>query len=249
MPTKGYMKKAAKKETSDGKKLVNHKMRAIVVDWMIELHQRFRPSLQPAALYLAINIFDRFLASGHMKECYRLQVVGAACLLVAAKIEEIYPPKVRELKKMVDGATAPEICTAERAILKALKFQVSVPTVFHFMKRYLKAAEADLQLKALTMFIVEVALHDVEMVEEKPSLLVSSAIHLGLKMLKRTPWSPTLQAETKYGPDDFQACESHLVPLLKVVPSEDTLYAVSTKFSSSKYLEVAKIPVTPVVHV
>lgn len=28
---------------------------------------RFRPSLQPATLYLGINVFDRFLASGHMK--------------------------------------------------------------------------------------------------------------------------------------------------------------------------------------
>ena len=32
--------------------------------------------------------------------------------------------KVRELKKMVDGATAPEICNAERAILVALQVRV-----------------------------------------------------------------------------------------------------------------------------
>jgi len=244
MPEKGYMEQVSKKETAEGKKLVNAKMRAIVVDWMIELHQRFRPSLQPATLYLAINVFDRFLASGNMKETFRLQVVGAACLLVAAKIEEIYPPKVRELKKMVDGATAPEICVAERAVLTTLKFQVSVPTVFHFMKRYLKAAEADLRLKALTMYIVEVALHDVKMTEEKPSLLASSAIHLALCMLGRPSWSATLQNETKYEADHFKGCQERLVRLLQSVPTDDTLYAVSTKFSSSKYLEVGKTPVT-----
>ena len=74
MPAKNYMETASKSETADGKRLVNTKMRAIVVDWMIELHQRFRPSLQPAALYLGINVFDRFLSAGAMKECYRLQV-------------------------------------------------------------------------------------------------------------------------------------------------------------------------------
>ena len=247
MPTRGYMEEASKMQTADGKKVVNTKMRAIVVDWMIELHQRFRPSLQPAALYLGINVFDRFLASGAMNESYRLQVIGAACLLVAAKIEEIYAPKVRELKKMVDGATAQEICIAERAILVALKFNVSNPTVFHFMKRHLKAAEADLKLKALTMYIVEVALHDVKMTEVKPSLLASAAIHLGLCMLKREQtWTATLQNETNYEASDLKQCASQLTSLLGRVSTDDTLYAVSTKFRSSKYLEVGKVPVVSV---
>jgi len=247
MPTKGYMESASKMETTDGKKVVNTKMRAIVVDWMIELHQRFRPSLQPAALYLGINIFDRFLASGAMNESYRLQVVGAACLLVAAKIEEIYPPKVRELKKMVDGATAQEICIAERAILIALKFNVSNPTVFHFMKRHLKAAEADLKLKALTMYVVEVALHDIKMTEVKPSLLASAAIHLSMHMLHHEEtWTATLLNETKYEATELKQCANQLASLLSRVSSDDTLYAVSTKFRSSKYLEVGKVPVVRV---
>jgi len=238
--TAGYMEAAQKQLTSQGKRLVNAKMRAIVVDWLVELHQRFRPALQPAALYLAINVFDRFLASGAMKESYRLQVIGAACLLVAAKIEEIYPPKVREIKKMVDGATAPEICTAERAVLAALKFQVSVPTVFHFMKRYLKAAEADQRLKALTMYIVETALHDVKMIDYKPSILASAAIHQGLAMLGRPSWTATLQAETEYTPENLKDCTRQVNRLLHMAATDDTMHAVHTKFSSSKYLEVGK---------
>lgn len=45
--------------------------------------------------------------------------------------------------------------------------------------------QADLRLKALTMYIVEVALHDVKFTEEKPSLLASTAIHLGDSFVQR----------------------------------------------------------------
>ena len=180
-----------------------------------------------------------------MKECYRLQVIGAACLLVAAKIEEIYPPKVRELKKMVDGADAQEICTAERAVLTALKFQVSVPTVFHFMKRYLKASEADLKLKALTMYIVETALHDVKIVDFKPSILAAAAIRLGLTMCGLPQWTATLQKETEYTPEMLTDCVGQLTRLLHMAATDDTMHAVHSKFSNSKFLEVAKIPMAP----
>jgi len=50
IPSFGYM---VKQED------INEKMRAILIDWLIEVHLKFK--LLPETLFLTINIIDRFL--------------------------------------------------------------------------------------------------------------------------------------------------------------------------------------------
>ena len=38
---------------------INEKMRSILVDWLIEVHLKFK--LLPESLFLTINIIDRFI--------------------------------------------------------------------------------------------------------------------------------------------------------------------------------------------
>ena len=40
---------------------INDKMRAILVDWLIEVHSKFK--LQKETLFITITIIDRYLAS------------------------------------------------------------------------------------------------------------------------------------------------------------------------------------------
>lgn len=40
---------------------INDKMRAILVDWLIEVHSKFK--LQKETLYITINIIDRYLSN------------------------------------------------------------------------------------------------------------------------------------------------------------------------------------------
>jgi len=212
--------------------------RAGVVDWIVEMHGRLR--MQPAVLYLAINILDRYLATlGEPPTS--VTVVACTCLLIAAKIEEIYPPKVRDMRKSVPSISATELTQMERNILNALKFAVSVPTVFHFMKRYLKAADADMPLKALTMYIVEVSMYDPLYHRFAPSLVASSAISLALRMSGKAGWNSTLQTETKYGTTDLADCANGLNGLLSSVNNAPMQHSVFTKYQAPKYFEVAKV--------
>lgn len=75
----------------DSQPEINSKMRAILVDWLIEVHRKFE--LMPESLYLTINIVDRFLS---MKNVPRreLQLVGISSMLLACKYEEIWAPEV-----------------------------------------------------------------------------------------------------------------------------------------------------------
>lgn len=80
---------------------INERMRSILVDWLVEVHLKFK--LVPETLYLTINLIDRYL---ERKEVSRpkLQLIGVTSLLIASKYEEIYPPELRDLVYICDRA-------------------------------------------------------------------------------------------------------------------------------------------------
>lgn len=50
LPSQGYMSRQVD---------INEKMRGILVDWIIEVHLKFK--LLPETLYLTVNLTDRYL--------------------------------------------------------------------------------------------------------------------------------------------------------------------------------------------
>lgn len=81
--------------------LINDRMRAIVVDWLVEVHLKFK--LVPETLYLTVNLVDRFLARKQVSHP-NLQLVGVTSLWIASKYEEVYPPDLCELVCICDRA-------------------------------------------------------------------------------------------------------------------------------------------------
>lgn len=60
---------------------INASMRCILVDWLVEVAEEYQ--LKPQTLFLTINYIDRFLSFMSVRRG-KLQLVGAACMLVAA---------------------------------------------------------------------------------------------------------------------------------------------------------------------
>ena len=71
---------------------INCRMRAIIVNWIIEVHDRFK--LLPDTLFLSIIIFDRYMSVVNNIDKNRLQLMGEASLLIACKYQEIFSPEV-----------------------------------------------------------------------------------------------------------------------------------------------------------
>ena len=93
---------------------INERMRSILVDWLVEVHLKFK--LVPETLYLTINLIDRYLERQEVSRP-RLQLVGVTSLLIASKYEEIYPPELRDLVYICDRAyTRSEVCFQKIAI-------------------------------------------------------------------------------------------------------------------------------------
>ncbi|GAB2266891.1 hypothetical protein Dimus_001880 [Dionaea muscipula] len=70
---------------------INEKMGAILVDWLIEVHNKF--DLMPETLYLTVNLVDCFLAV-KMVPRREIQLLGISAMLIACKYEEIWAPRV-----------------------------------------------------------------------------------------------------------------------------------------------------------
>ena len=61
---------------------INEKMRGILIDWLVEVHLKFK--LLTETLFLTVNLIDRFL---EFKQILRnkLQLVGVTAMLIACK--------------------------------------------------------------------------------------------------------------------------------------------------------------------
>merc|ERR1712187_143131 len=101
---------------------VNGKMRSILVDWLIEVHMKYR--LRPETLFLTINIIDRYLAKTQVQR-RRLQLVGVVAMLIASKFEEVRPPQIADFCYITDNAyTKKDIVNLECSMLATLEFKV-----------------------------------------------------------------------------------------------------------------------------
>lgn len=125
LPRDGYMT-----NQSD----INEKMRAILIDWLVDVNVKFR--LVPETLFLTVNIVDRYLAKTRVGR-HKLQLVGVSALLIACKYEEIYPPSLKEFVAICDRAyTSNEILDMEAHILLSLDFEMTHTSSLRFLERY-----------------------------------------------------------------------------------------------------------------
>jgi cyclin B len=234
-------KKSASPEYMSTQRDINEKMRAILIDWLTEVHLKFK--LLPETLFLTANLIDRYLERAQV-ERNRLQLVGVAAMLVACKYEEIYTPEVRDFVFITDRAyTQEEILAMERQILAELGYEVTAPSAYRFLERFGNLAGLDEQSQLLSQYLCELSLVEYKMLRYPPSLIAASSIYLTLKIGRRDiVWPAVLIEHSRYKDIALRQCAKDLCILLQGV-EKCTLQAVRKKFSLPKYGEVAKIQI------
>lgn len=150
---------------------VNPNMRSILIDWLVEVAQEY--NMQTDTLYLTVTYVDRFLSAVAVARG-ELQLVGVACMLVAAKYEEIYAPTVQDFIYITDHSyTAEQLLAMEQTVLETLEYQVAGPTPYTFLRRFLRAAVAecvpDRRLDTLAHYLLELSLEEYSMLHFLPS--------------------------------------------------------------------------------
>ncbi|KAK3164579.1 hypothetical protein QOZ80_1AG0021350 [Eleusine coracana subsp. coracana] len=223
---------------------VNPSMRAILIDWLVEVAEEYR--LVPDTLYLTVNYIDRYL-SGNEINRQRLQLLGVACMLIAAKYEEICAPQVEEFCYITDNTYfRDEVLEMEASVLNYLKFEMTAPTAKCFLRRFVRAAQVcdedpPLHLEFLANYIAELSLLEYSLLSYPPSLIAASSIFMAKFVLQPTknPWNSTLAHYTQYKPSELCDCVKALHRLLSVGLASN-LPAIREKYSQHKYKFVAK---------
>ncbi|XP_057313565.1 G2/mitotic-specific cyclin-A-like [Hydractinia symbiolongicarpus] len=235
-----YLKKAEKKHRPKQHYIkkqadINVNMRAILIDWLVEVAEEYK--LVPQTLYLTVNFIDRFLSCMSVLRG-KLQLVGAACMLVAAKFEEIYPPEVAEFVYITDDTYTPkQVLRMEHLILKTLAFELSVPTAKNFLGRYLLAAGAksESQMQYLGEYLCELSLIDYDIsLKYMPSVIAASSVCVANYTLNTECWTPTLEFYSGYQLQDLHSCIVDLHNLFRAAPKSQQ-QAVLQKYKSPKF--------------
>mmetsp|Transcript_6234 Transcript_6234/g.13638 ORF Transcript_6234/g.13638 Transcript_6234/m.13638 type:complete len:439 (-) Transcript_6234:738-2054(-) len=219
---------------------INEKMRAILVDWLEEVHLKFK--LMPETLFLTVNLIDRFLAEKQVTR-KNLQLVGVTAMLIASKYEEIWAPEVRDFVYISDKAyTRDQILAMEKLMLNTLRFNLTLPTSYNFLARYLKAANMhlDKQVAMLSSYLIELSLVDSAMLKYSYSIISAASAYVAMRALGKSDAYPkTLARHSGYSLEAILPCAAVLVQMMEAAPT-NSLNAVYKKYTNAKFLEVAK---------
>jgi G2/mitotic-specific cyclin 1/2 len=214
---------------------IKPRMRSILVDWLVEVHLRFR--LTPETLFLAINLMDRFLTESTV-EVEKLQLLATGCLFIAAKYEEVWSPSVKNYSYVTDGgSTEEEILQAERFILTALNFNLSYPNPMNFLRRISKADNYDIETRTMAKYLLEITVIDYKFLGVKPSLCAAAAMYVSRRLLGRPEWDATL---TKYAGgytlDQMKPAVELMVDYIRAPVVHEEFFK---KYASKKYMKAS----------
>ncbi|ESN92226.1 hypothetical protein HELRODRAFT_116074 [Helobdella robusta] len=242
-----YMAKANYMERQSD---INHSMRSILVDWLVEVADEYK--LKRETFFLAVNYIDRFLSMMSVIRC-RLQLLGAAAMFIAAKYEEIYPPDVAEFVYITDDTyTMKQVLQMEQAILKTLNFLVAAPTPNYFccdlldrLGAYKKGPNGVCddggRWNSLAMYMLETTTVFGDcFLKFSPSMISTSCVALSHYLINMTGCMSELSRITSYTVFSLSECLNSIFTTLHNSPNVPQ-QALRVKYNSEKYHFVASL--------
>jgi len=222
---------------------VNAKMRAILVDWLVDVHKKYK--LKSETLFLAVGLIDAYLARKPTARKF-LQLVGVTALLVAAKFEELSPPGINDFVYVTDKAySKEEVMRMEVSMLTVLGWKVCRPTAVQFLERYESVHGCTEAHCDFMRYLLELTLVEIKMVKYLPSHVAASCALLSNKLLRKKPaWGADAVNHTDLTEHQLKDCVRDICGLLENAESS-SLQAVRKKYSQPKYHEVAKFVISP----
>ncbi|XP_049634226.1 G1/S-specific cyclin-E1-like [Suncus etruscus] len=200
--------------------LLQPKMRAILLDWLMEVCEVYK--LHRETFYLAQDFFDRYMATQQNIVKTLLQLIGISSLFIAAKLEEIYPPKLHQFAYVTDGAcSGDQILNMELIIMQSLNWQLSPLTVVSWLNVYMQVAylndvyEVLLPQYPQQIFIqiaelLDLCVLDVGCLEFSYGILAASALY-------HFSSSELMQKVSGYQWCDIEKCVKWMVPFAMVI--------------------------------
>ena len=219
---------------------INEQMRAILIDWLVEVHYRFR--LKSETLFQTVWIIDTYLSLVQITRA-KLQLLGIAGLLISCKSNEIYYPHLNEFTDITDGAYVKnELIDMEKKVLKILDFNIIAPTPNDFYNIIAKAFCFDEKQFYLGKYFLESALIDYRMIKYMPSVLASSCAYIVMKFFGIDNYKILYKNEVVSDICPQKVIKEAARDICSLVKnlSQSSLKAVKDKYSLNQFCNVAQ---------
>ena len=179
---------------------INEKMRAVLVNWLLSVHSKSR--LKPQTFFITVQLLDSYCTRKSVDR-KDFQKLGITCLFIAAKFEEIFPPKLAEIVKLCDGLySAQEIVLMEAEILSTSAFIISSNTVFALMEIIAFKARVPSQIVKICTALLLSSLFDLRTAEFGFERLARSCLYLATKVVQQHSASnPSFEGLREYEMD------------------------------------------------
>uniref|UniRef100_A0A3Q3N147 G2/mitotic-specific cyclin-B2 n=1 Tax=Labrus bergylta TaxID=56723 RepID=A0A3Q3N147_9LABR len=215
-------------------------MRVILVDWLVEVVEEYQ--LRSETLHLAVNYLDRFLSCVACVKRGKLQLVGTAALMIAAKYEEISPPELSEFVYTTDSTyTKKQLVRMEHVFLRVLAFKMAAPTINQFLQLFMSIQPLCANSENLAQYLAELSLLEIDpFLQYNQSTVAAAAYCLGIYTINRSLWPDSLHYFTGYTMGEIVPCLNELHKLYISAESRPQ-QAIREKYKSSKYCRVSLI--------
>ncbi|RUS29005.1 hypothetical protein BC938DRAFT_481175 [Jimgerdemannia flammicorona] len=195
---------------------INSNMRAILIDWLVEVVLDLRLSEETFKLHRQVPIlcpyheiqpsmrWHRSLIRGKVVQIGQTPFIHSPPfsnslsinypfpirnLLPSSKYEEVEPPFLSELADITDRTyTERQILAMEQKILKVLRFELTVVSVRSFAIYFVHASECDERMAAFVNYLSDLTLLDYAFLRFLPSEIAASAVVIALHTFRCTYW-------------------------------------------------------------
>ena len=218
---------------------INYKMRAILIDWLIEVHYRYR--FKRKTLLQTIMIIDLYLSKETISKI-NLQLLGIASLLISCKENEIFYPGTQEFVNMTNNAyTKSELLKMESHVLNSLNFEILSPSADEFYNILSKCFNFNKEQKFLGEYFMDSSLIDYSMLKYPPSIIAMACAYIVMKFYRIKKYKDLYSSNMVIGDSPkkyIKDCARDLCFFVKNL-SNSSLKATKDKYSLEKFGKVA----------
>jgi cyclin B len=219
---------------------INIKMRAILVDWLIEMHEKF--NFKSQTLYQTIWLIDTYLSLKYIRRS-DFQLLGLGCMYISCKFNEIFYPILKDCIEISDGAyTKEDLLNIEKDILKTINYNVLPPSKEDFYNIIAKAFEFGEKQYYLGKFFMENSLIDYNMIKYPSSVIAVACSYIVMKFFKIENYKKLYSTRIIYDKCPQKIIKDSARELCFLVKNlnNSEFKAIKKKYSSDKFYNVAQ---------
>ena len=178
-----FLTKTSRNNFCSAQKEINEKMRAVLINWLLSVHHKFQ--FRNQTFFIAVSLIDLYTSQRSIAR-KQYQLLGIAALFVAAKFEEIFPPKLSSYLTICDNfCTREEIVLMEGELLTLIDYQVPMHTTLQLIDLLAYRFDLPPSVTHIAHSLAFAALFDLRAADYGAEKLARTCLYLGLRVVNK----------------------------------------------------------------